>query len=216
MKKEETIDQLIKCGVLAVLRAPNKESALLMANAILPSGVKGLEITYTIPKASEVIQALREDKRFASCLIGAGTVLDKETAKDAILHGAMFIVSPSFDDGVANIAKQENIPYFAGCLTPTEIVKALRGGADLIKIFPGDVVGPHYLKDIHGPLPEAKLLPSGGVSIENAGEWIKNGAVMVSAGGSLTAPAKDGNYPEITKRAKRFLEEVQKARALLK
>ena len=113
---------------------------------------------------------------------------------------------------VAKVANAADVPYLAGCLTPTEIVTALRDGADLIKIFPGDVVGPHYLKDIHGPLPDAKLLPSGGVSIENAGEWIKNGAVMVSAGSSLTAPAKSGDYAEITHRAAQFLAEVKKAR----
>ena len=210
--KQETINKLCDCGVLAVLRAPNPEMAIHIAEAIVPSGVVGLEITYTVPGAGNVIKTLHNDPRFSSCLVGAGTVLDEKTAKDAISNGAAFLVSPSFDPLVAKGANAADVPYLAGCLTPTEIVTALRDGADLIKIFPGDVVGPHYLKDIHGPLPDAKLLPSGGVSIENAGEWIKNGAVMVSAGSSLTAPAKTGDYAEITHRAAQFLAEVKKAR----
>jgi 2-dehydro-3-deoxyphosphogluconate aldolase/(4S)-4-hydroxy-2-oxoglutarate aldolase len=128
------------------------------------------------------------------------------------MNGAKFIVSPSFDKGVAEICGTYQIPYICGCLTPTEVVTAMRAGADLIKIFPGDVVGPNYIKDLHGPFPQAQLLPSGGVSIENAGEWIKKGAVAVSAGSSLTAPAKKGDYEGVSKLAAQFCEEVRKAR----
>lgn len=215
MNKTEITKRLLDCGVIAVIRANTAEEALKLADACSKGGIVGLELTFTVPGAEKVIAALNENKD-ARYLAGAGTVLDAPTARIAIMNGAKFIVSPSFDKGVAEVCNTYQIPYVAGCLTPAEIVTAMRAGADPIKIFPGDVVGPNYIKDIHGPFPQARLLPSGGVNLENAGEWIKKGAVAVSAGSSLTAPAKKGDYEGVTKNAEAFVNEVRKAREELK
>lgn len=214
MKKFEVISKLADNGVVAVIRAESVEKAVLLGKAISEGGIRGLEITFTVPHADEVIEQLIKDK--VDALVGAGTVLDATTCRYAIIKGAQFIVSPSFDKEVCEICNLYQVPYFAGCMTPTEIITAMKAGVDVIKVFPGDVVSPKYFKDIHGPLPQANLLPSGGVSLDNIKDWIKNGAVAVSAGSSLTAPAKTGDYEGVRKEAKKFVDEVKKARENLK
>jgi 2-dehydro-3-deoxyphosphogluconate aldolase/(4S)-4-hydroxy-2-oxoglutarate aldolase len=215
MTKTEVTQKLLDCGVIAVIRASSAEEALKLADACSAGGIVGLELTFTVPGAEKVIAALNE-KKDAKYLAGAGTVLDEATARIAIMNGAKFIVSPSFDKGVAEVCNTYQVPYVAGCLTPTEVVTAMRAGANPIKIFPGDVVGPAYIKDLHGPFPQGNFLPSGGVNLENAGEWIKKGAVAVSAGSSLTAPAKKGDYEGVTKNAAAFVKAVADARKELK
>lgn len=214
MKKFEVISKLADNGVVAVIRAESVEKAVLLGKAISEGGIRGLEITFTVPHADEVIEQLIKDK--VDALVGAGTVLDATTCRYAIIKGAQFIVSPAFDKEVCEICNLYQVPYFAGCMTPTEIITAMKAGVDVIKVFPGDVVSPQYFKDIHGPLPQANLLPSGGVSLDNIKDWIKNGAVAVSAGSSLTAPAKNGDYEGVKKEAKKFVDEVKKARESLK
>ncbi len=214
MKKFEVISKLADNGVVAVIRAESVEKAVLLGKAISEGGIRGLEITFTVPHADEVIEQLIKDK--VDALVGAGTVLDATTARYAIIKGAQFIVSPAFDKEVCEICNLYQVPYFAGCMTPTEIITAMKAGVDVIKVFPGDVVSPQYFKDVHGPLPQANLLPSGGVSLDNIKDWIKNGAVAVSAGSSLTAPAKTGDYEGVRKEAKKFVDEVKKARENLK
>jgi 2-dehydro-3-deoxyphosphogluconate aldolase/(4S)-4-hydroxy-2-oxoglutarate aldolase len=212
LKKIDTILGLVDNGVVAVIRADSVENAVKMAKAANKGGIKGLEITFTVPHADKVIEALNADPE-VDAYVGAGTVLDAATARIAIIDGAKFIVSPSFNKEVAEICNLYQVPYCAGCMTPLEVETALRAGVDIIKVFPGDVVGPKFIKDIHGPFPQANLLPSGGVSAENAAEWIKAGAVAVSAGSSLTAPAKTGDYEKIVDNAREFVEAVKKARA---
>lgn len=212
MKKFEIISKLLDSGVVAVIRAESVEKAVKLAKASSEGGIVGLEITFTVPGADEVIRTLAKDKE-APYIVGAGTVLDSETARVAILAGAQFLVSPSFDKKVAEIANLYQVPYFAGCVTPTEIVEALKAGVDVIKIFPGSFTTSSYIKAIHGPLPQASLMPSGGVDLDNVEQWIKDGAVAVSAGSSLTAPAKKGDYAGVTEMAKKFVAEVKKARA---
>ncbi len=214
MKKFEVISKLADNGVVAVIRAESVEKAVLLGKAISEGGIRGLEITFTVPHADEVIEQLIKDK--VDALVGAGTVLDATTCRYAIIKGAQFIVSPAFDKEVCEICNLYQVPYFAGCMTPTEIITAMKAGVDVIKVFPGDVVSPKYFKDIHGPLPQANLLPSGGVSLDNIKDWIKNGAVAVSAGSSLTAPAKTGDYEGVRQEAKKFVDEVKKARENLK
>jgi 2-dehydro-3-deoxyphosphogluconate aldolase/(4S)-4-hydroxy-2-oxoglutarate aldolase len=182
-----------------------------MATYAAKGGINGLEITFTVPDADKVIETLV--KQGVDAVVGAGTVLNVETAKLAYSKGAKFIVSPCFDDGVNDFCKEVDIPYFAGCFTPTEIYNAMKKGVKVVKVFPGSVCKPSYFKDVHGPFPYAKLLPSGGVSLENINDWIKNGAVAVSAGSSLTAPAKTGDFEKIVDNAREFVEEVKKARA---
>lgn len=211
MNSNEIIQAIVDSGVLAVIRANSVDDAVKMATYAAKGGIKGLEITFTVPDADKVIETLV--KEGVDAVVGAGTVLNVETAKLAYSKGAKFIVSPCFDDGVNDFCKEVDIPYFAGCFTPTEIYNAMKKGVKVVKVFPGSVCKPSYFKDVHGPFPYAKLLPSGGVSLENINDWIKNGAVAVSAGSSLTAPAKTGDFEKIIENAREFVEEVKKARA---
>ena len=211
MNSNEIIQAIVDSGVLAVIRANSVDDAVKMATYAAKGGIKGLEITFTVPDADKVIETLV--KEGVDAVVGAGTVLNVETAKLAYSKGAKFIVSPCFDDGVNDFCKEVDIPYFAGCFTPTEIYNAMKKGVKVVKVFPGSVCKPSYFKDVHGPFPYAKLLPSGGVSLENINDWIKNGAVAVSAGSSLTAPAKTGDFEKIIDNAREFVEEVKKARA---
>ncbi len=213
--KADIIQNLLKCGVVAVIRANSLEEAQKLADCCVKGGIVGLEITFTVPGADEVIAALAKNKD-AGYIVGAGTVLDAPTARIAIMKGAKFIVSPAFDKEVAELCNVYQIPYMPGCYTITEIINALKAGADVIKIFPGSSASPEYFKAVHGPLPQANLMPTGGVSLENVGEWIKAGAVAVGTGGSLTAPAKKGDFEGVVNNAKAFVEAVAKARKELK
>jgi 2-dehydro-3-deoxyphosphogluconate aldolase/(4S)-4-hydroxy-2-oxoglutarate aldolase len=211
LAKHEIVEKLLDCGVVAVIRAGSLEEASKLADACQEGGIVGLEITFTVPGADEVIAALAKQKD-AKYLVGAGTVLDEATARLAILKGAKFIVSPSFDKKVAEICNLYAVPYMAGCYTITEMIEALKAGVEVIKVFPGSLCSPAYFKAVHGPLPQANLMPTGGVSLENAQDWIKAGAVAIGTGGDLTAPAKTGDYAEVTRRAKEFVRLVKEAR----
>lgn len=211
MKKFDIISKLVDCGVIAVIRADSVDEAVKMAKAASEGGIMGLEITFTVPHADQVIERLNADKE-VTAVVGAGTVLDAATARLAIIDGAKFIVSPAFDKEVAEICNLYQVPYCAGCFTPNEIIVAMKAGVDIVKVFPGSLCKPSYFKAIHGPLPQANLLPSGGVDLENVKEWIKAGAIAVSAGSSLTAPAKTGDYAAISKMANEFVLEVKNAR----
>lgn len=210
MNSKEIINSIVETGVLAVIRASSVSDAVKMATNAAKGGIKGLEITFTVPDADKVIEEL--SKLNLDATIGAGTVLDEKTAKLAYSKGAKFIVSPCYDAQVNEFCKSVDIPYFAGCFTPTEIYNAIKNGVEVVKVFPGSVCKPSYFKDIHGPFPYAKLLPSGGVSLDNIDDWIKNGAVAVSAGSSLTAPAKTGDFDKIIDNAKEFVLAVKTAR----
>ncbi|OHE45176.1 MAG: bifunctional 2-keto-4-hydroxyglutarate aldolase/2-keto-3-deoxy-6-phosphogluconate aldolase, partial [Tenericutes bacterium GWF2_38_8] len=163
--------------------------------------------------ASYVIEALAKTFTKDELIVGAGTVLDSETARIAILAGAQYIVSPGFDLETAKLCNRYQIPYMPGCLTITEMIKAMEAGSDIIKLFPGSAFGPSYVKAVKGPLPQANIMPTGGVSLDNVSEWIKNGVVAVGVGGELTSPAKKGDYEGVTELAKAFVSAVAKARA---
>ncbi|MDF2698627.1 MAG: kdgA [Haloplasmataceae bacterium] len=211
MRKTEVLRRIEEVGVVAVVRAENSDQAEKISQACIDGGISSIEITFTVPGADKVIKSLNE-KFVDSLLIGAGTVLDAPTARIAILNGAKFIVSPLFDLETCQLCGSYQIPYMPGCMTLTEINNAMKAGADVIKIFPGEVFGPGFIKSIKGPLPQAVLMPTGGVSIENVGEWIKNGCVAVGVGSQLTAPAKKGDYLGVTELAKQFVEKVRLAR----
>ena len=216
MKKFDILNQISKIGVVAVVRGNSKEEAIKIADACIAGGVTCIELTYTVPGARAIIEALVE--KYAGnkeVVIGAGSVLDPETCKGAIEAGAKFIVAPSFNENVAKLANRYQIPYVPGTQTIKEIVTAMEYGSDVIKIFPGDILGPRFVKDVKGPLPYANLMPSGGVNLENAAEWIKMGAVCISSGSHLTAPATKSDMAETTARAKQYVEAVQTARAKL-
>lgn len=212
MFKSKVIDRLCDCGVVAVVRASNEEEAIKISDACIKGGIVGIEVTFTVPGADKVISAL--DAKFGNdLLVGAGTVLDVVTARIAILAGAKFVVSPCFDKEVAEICNLYQVPYMPGCYTITEMVNAMKAGVDVIKVFPGSAASPDYIKAVKGPLPQANMMPTGGVSLDNCDQWIKAGCVAVGVGGELTKPAKTGNYEGVTEIAKKFVAKVKEARA---
>lgn len=213
MEKEQIIQRLEAGGLVAVVRAKSAEEAVKISDACLAGGCGSIELTFTVPGADKVIATLAEKYKNGEMLLGAGTVLDAQTARLAILSGANYIVSPSFNAECARLCNRYRVPYIPGCMTITEVITAMEAGADIIKIFPADLYGPAIIKDIKGPLPQAKLMPTGGVDVSNVDEWIKVGAVCVGAGSSLTAGAKTGDYQKITDTAKEFIAKINEARS---
>ncbi len=214
MNKNETVLKLSQQGIIAVVRGKTMEDGVKIADACIAGGVKAIELAFTTPHAPEAITTLVEKyKDDADVIIGAGTVLDTTSARLAILAGAQFIVSPAFDKDVVEMCNLYRVVSCPGVMDPTGVVNALKAGADIVKIFPGDIVGTKMIKDVHGPLPQAPLMPSGGVSVENTAEWLHAGAVAVSAGSSLSGPAKKGDYAGVTENAKAFVKAVAAARA---
>ena len=212
MDKEQVLSKLTESGLVAVVRAKSAEEAIKIADACLKGGCTSIELTFTVPGADKVIAELAKRYSGGEMLLGAGTVLDSETARLAISAGANYIVSPGFNLETAKFCNRYRVPYMAGCMTITEVLNAMEAGVDIVKIFPADLFGPKIIKDIKGPLPYAKLMPTGGVDVSNVKEWIKAGAVAVGAGSSLTAGAKTGDYEKITETAKQFIAEIKAAR----
>lgn len=215
MDKEKVLSKMTEAGLVAVVRAKDAEEAIKIADACLAGGCPSIELTYTVPGAPKVIEALAAKYANGEMLLGAGTVLDSETARSAILAGANYIVSPAFDLETAKLCGRYRVPYIPGCMTITEVLTAMQAGADIVKIFPADLFGPTIIKDIKGPLPQAKMMPTGGVDVDNVDQWIKAGAVCVGAGSSLTKGAKTGDYAAITETAKKFIAKIKEARAAL-
>lgn len=213
MNKLATLRKLTECGVVAVVRADSKEEAVNITEACVKGGLIGIEITFTVQHADQIISELVNTyESDSTVVIGAGTVLDAITARIAILAGAEFIVSPSFDKETAELCNLYQIPYMPGCMTITEMKEALKSGVDIIKLFPGNTYGPDWVKGVKAPLPQVNIMPTGGVDLENVEQWIKNGCVAVGVGGSLVAHAKTGKFEKITEDAKLFVEKVQRAR----
>ena len=212
MKKTDILNKIASSLVVAVIRAKSTEEAIKISNACIEGGIKAIEVTFTVDYAHEVIKGLSHEYKTQDLLIGAGTVLDSETARIAILNGASFIVSPAFDLETAKLCHRYQVPYLPGCQTITEMIKAMEAGCDIIKLFPGNLGGPSYVKAIKGPLPYINLMPTGGVSLENVQEWIKAGCVAVGVGGELTKPAQDGHFEKVTENARAFLQAVKLAK----
>ncbi len=213
MKKEQVLTKMTEAGLVAVVRANSADDAMRICDACLEGGCPSIELTFTVPGAHKVIEALAAKYTKGEMLLGAGTVLDPETARIAILSGANFVVSPAFNLEAAKLCNRYRVPYMPGCVSITEVITAMEAGADIVKIFPADLFGPKIIKDIKGPLPQAQMMPTGGVDVDNVAEWIKAGAVAVGAGSSLTKGAKTGDYKDITAKAKAFIENIRAARA---
>lgn len=210
--KIEVLGKIAASGLVCVIRAENPEQASQIAEACGLGGVAALEITYTVPGASGVIEHLA--KKFSSqILLGAGTVLDSETARAAILSGAQFIVSPSLSPETARLCNRYQVPYMPGAATIREIIEAMECGAEIVKVFPGETLGPAFVKAAKAPLPQALLMPTGGVTLDNVAEWIHAGSVAVGVGGNLTAGSKTGDFASITRLARQFAEKIKAARA---
>lgn len=213
MKKVNILQRVVENGVVAVVRADSYGEALKITQACVEGGINAIEITYTIADADALISQLSKMYQGSSTVvIGAGTVLDVATARNAIASGAEFVVSPCFDKEVAELCNLYQIPYMAGCMTINEMVTALKTGVDIIKLFPGNAFGPDFIKAVKAPLPHVSIMPTGGVDLNNVDKWIKNGCVAVGVGGNLVAPAKTGDYHLITKYAKEYVEKVREAR----
>jgi len=201
--------------VVAVVRLDDLSTAVELTRALSAGGVTSVEFTFTNPRAAEVITTVRDDVG-DSAFIGAGTVLDAETARIAILAGAEYIVTPTFRPETILMCRRYSIPTVIGAFTPTEILSAWESGADFIKVHPASLGGPKYFKDVLAPFPHIKLIPSGGVTLDNAADFIKAGAVAVGLGSALVDPKaiEAGNWAAITTRAKSLFESVATAKAL--
>lgn len=210
--KQEILSKIKKGGLVAVVRAENPEKAFKIVDACIEGGVAAIEITYTVPGATEIIKELREKYISGQIIIGAGTVLDTETARTAILAGAQYIVSPCLNTEVVKLCNRYQIACMPGAMTIREVVECMEAGADIVKVFPGEILGPAFIKAVKGPMPYATMMPTGGVTLENVGEWIKAGAVAVGVGGNLTAGAKKRDYNSITETAKQFIQNINNAR----
>ncbi len=213
MDKETVLTKIQQCGIVAVVRAENADTARRITDACIAGGVAAIELTFTVPRADKVIETLAANYGPEEIILGAGTVMDAATARIAMLCGAQYIVSPYFDAETVKMCNRYRVASMPGVMSVREAVSAMEAGADILKIFPGELFGPSIIKAIKGPIPYAKMMPTGGVDVNNAADWIKAGAVAVGAGSSLTAGAKTGDYQKITETAKQFVAAIEKARA---
>jgi 2-dehydro-3-deoxyphosphogluconate aldolase / (4S)-4-hydroxy-2-oxoglutarate aldolase len=212
--REKSLALIREVGLIPIVRAPSPEDAYRAAEAILSGGINIAEITMTVPNALRVMERVTEHYG-EKVLLGAGTILDPESCRSALLAGAEFIVTPSLDPRVIEVARRYSKPCFPGALTPTEVVAAWQAGADMVKIFPcGPVGGPKYIKALKGPFPQIDFVPTGGVNLETTPEFIKAGAAAVAAGGELVdaKALREGNLEVITSNARKFVEAVRLAR----
>ena len=213
MEREITMKKVLQCGVVAVIRAQTRDQLLDIAEALVKGGVVAIEVTMSTPKAIEGIEKL-VDVLGAKAVIGVGTVLNAAIGAAAIAAGAEFVVSPVLDTSIIEMTRKLGKVSIPGAFTPSEILTAWSAGADIVKVFPATTMGPQYLKDLLSPMPFLRMIPTGGVTVQNANEWIKAGAVAVGAGSSLVS--KDlmarGDWTGITALARQFVEAVSTAR----
>ena len=211
--RDGIVRQIADGGVVAVIRLQDGSKLRAVVNALARGGITALEITMTVPRAIELIAEIAPSLP-PGFLLGAGTVVDPDTARAAVKAGARYIVSPVFRPAVVEATHAAGAAAMPGCFSPTEILAAWDAGADVVKVFPATALGPSYFKDLKGPMPQVRLMPTGGVSLENAAEWIRAGAVAIGVGGALVDPKliAAGDFAGITERARRFVERVRQAR----
>ncbi len=215
MDKKQIVEHIETLGLVPVVRASSADEAMQVIDAIKAGGVDVLEITMTVPGAVKVIEKVA-DKFGSDVLIGAGTVLDPETARACLLAGAQFVVSPALNLDTISLCQRYSAPVMPGVLTPTEVITAWSSGADMVKVFPcGAVGGASYVKNLKGPFPQIKLIPTGGVSIKTAADFIAAGASALGVGTDLvnTKAIKEGNPEVVTEAARKYIEIIKEARA---
>ncbi|HEM6183169.1 bifunctional 4-hydroxy-2-oxoglutarate aldolase/2-dehydro-3-deoxy-phosphogluconate aldolase [Streptococcus suis] len=204
------LKQLKENYFFAVIRGKDEEDAKEIARHAILGGIRNIEITFSTPNAATVIKELQEEfSDDSSVVIGAGTVMNLKLAQAAIDAGASFLVSPHFDKEIQDLAQEAEVFYFPGCATATEIVTASQAGCPIIKLFPGGVLGPGFIKDIHGPVPDVNLMPSGGVSVENVVDWKKAGACAVGVGSALASRVQAEGYESVTTIARSFVAALE-------
>ncbi len=214
MQENDVLRGMLDTGVVAIVRLSSSESLVRVAEAIAAGGVSHIEFTMTTPGALDTLSVV--SRSFGDKVVfGAGTVLDTETARAAILAGARFLVAPSLSVDVIKLCRRYSVPVMPGALTPTEIMQAWDAGADVVKVFPASMFGPRYLKALLAPLPQVRLAPVGGVNLENAGDYIRAGAACLGIGSSLVNNhlVESGDWATLTKRAEGFVKAVRDARA---
>ena len=214
MSHPDELTRVLSSGIVAVIRAPSGEVLADVAEALLAGGVDCMEITFTVPKAHRVLETVA-DRLGDKVLLGAGTVLDPETARTALLAGARFIVSPTVNIDTIRLCKRYTALVMPGAFTPTEILTAWEAGADIVKVFPSEVTGPAYLKALRAPLPQVRLMPTGGVNLHTTAEFLKAGACALGIGGSLVSgeAIKNRDWKGIETLARQYVGIVRETRA---
>lgn len=214
MPKLDDLARVLDTGIVAILRAKSGELLCDVAEALAAGGVDVIEITFTVPRADQILRQLT-DKLGDRVLLGAGTVLDTETARIALLAGAQFLVSPTVNLDVIEMCQRYDKLSMPGAFSPTEVLAAWQAGADVVKVFPCDVLGPGYLKSLHGPLPQIRLLPTGGVNLETAASYLRAGACALGLGGALveSKAVEAGDLTRIESLARQFVDIVQQTRS---
>ena len=215
MNKQQILRQIAEIGLVPVVRAQSADEAMKVVDAIREGGVTVLEITMTVPGALGAMEQV--SKRFGNdVLLGAGTVLDPETARACMLAGARFVVTPTLNPATIEICRRYSVPIMPGALTPTEVLAAWTAGADVVKVFPcGALGGASYIKSLKAPLPQIEMIPTGGVSVKTAADFIKAGSMALGVGADLvdTQAIRDGNARVVTEKAREYVRLVQEARA---
>lgn len=211
--RAQVVSTIEASGVVAVVRLPDASAFAEVAAALIEGGVRAIEVTMTVPRAVQLIEQLSATAP-KDLIVGAGTVLDTETARQVMLAGATFVVSPVLRPAVIELCHRSDVAMMPGCFTPTEILTAWEAGADIVKVFPATALGPGFFKDVRGPLPHVRLMPTGGVIRENAGEWIAAGAVAIGVGTALVDPKAVAakRFDVIAGNARHFIEAVRRAR----
>jgi 2-dehydro-3-deoxyphosphogluconate aldolase/(4S)-4-hydroxy-2-oxoglutarate aldolase len=217
MSKEHDLQRVLECGIVAVVRSPDSQQLVDAARALADGGVTVIEITMSVPGALDVVRQVRQalgDR----ILLGAGTILDPETARAALLAGAEYIVAPTLNLDVIRLCQRYDKLVMPGAFTPTEILTAWEAGADIVKVFPADVVGPAFFKALRGPLPQVRLMPTGGVDLNTAADFLKAGACCLGVGGQLVEPkaVAERNFDRIRDLARQYIAAVKQARASLR
>jgi len=211
--KMECLKKIDETGIVLVIRLGDEQEAMKVAEAAIAGGILALEITMSVPNALGIIKTLSEKYKEKGIVIGAGTVLDAETARAAILAGANMLVSPQLNREMIKMANRYQAISISGAFTPTEILETMEAGADIVKLFPAEFFGPAYVKTVKAPLAQTPILPMGGITPENAKEWFKAGAACLGVGSFISKAAqKDGDYTKVTEAAKLFLKAVKESR----
>ena len=216
MAGELHLQRVLDLGLVAIIRAPSSEELVRVARSLYEGGIDVIEVTFTVPGVLDVLSAVRRELG-DKVLLGAGSVLDPETARAALLAGADFIVSPTVNPEVISLCKRYGKLVMPGAFTPTEILTAWQAGADIVKVFPAEIGGPAYLKAIHGPLPQIRLMPTGGVNLQTLPDFVKAGACAVGLGSSLveSRALREGDMQRIRDLAAQYVEQIRAVRAEL-
>lgn len=208
-KKQTILSKLKENYLFAVIRGSSSAEATEISEAVYNGGIKNIEVTFTTPQADESIKELARKYAGTDMVVGAGTVMDDVTARIAIIAGAEFVVSPNFVPAISKVCNTYAVPYLPGCATVTEITSAMATGVEVVKVFPGGILGPSFIKNVHGPIPHVEMMPSGGVSIDNMHEWVENDAWAVGIGSALTKKLAAEGLESVTAVSKEFVDKYK-------